>query len=62
MVTIFVRLDGETREVRAVDPAWLMSGSGASLWVDLMSPTPDESAILRTDFGFHELAIEDAIS
>ncbi|MGE5360339.1 MAG: magnesium/cobalt transporter CorA [Bacteroidales bacterium] len=62
MVTIFVRLNGQTREVSEVDPAWLTPGSGATVWVDLMSPTTDESAILRTAFGFHELAIEDAIS
>jgi magnesium transporter len=62
MVTIFVRLDGQTREVSEVDPAWLEPQSGAAVWVDLMSPTVDEAGILASVFGFHELAIEDAIS
>lgn len=32
------------------------------MWVDLESPTPDETRILSDVFGFHELSVEDAIS
>ncbi|MCX6357583.1 MAG: magnesium/cobalt transporter CorA, partial [Candidatus Aureabacteria bacterium] len=32
------------------------------LWVDLEDPTEDEIAILRNDFGFHPLLIDDCIA
>jgi magnesium transporter len=62
MVTIFVYRNGETTEVHDIEPAWLQPSSGAVLWVDLAAPDAQESAILATVFGFHELAIEDALS
>lgn len=62
MVTIFVYRNGETTEVHDIDPAWLQPSSGAVLWVDLAAPDAQESGILATVFGFHELAIEDALS
>ena len=62
MVTIFAHFNGETREVPEVDPAWVEPSSGAVVWVDLASPTAEEAAILDKVFGFHELAIEDAVS
>jgi len=39
-------------------PAIYESGN-VDLWIDLESPTPQESEILSTVFDFHELAIED---
>lgn len=48
--------------VETVDPAWLESGSGVWVWVDLDRPTPDEARILTDLFHFHELAVEDALS
>jgi magnesium transporter len=62
MLTIFVYRDGQTREVQEVDPAWIQPSSGVVLWVDLAAPDPHESAILAGVFGFHDLAIEDALS
>lgn len=32
----------------------------AVLWLDVEKPTPDEIDLLRREFGFHELALEDA--
>lgn len=62
MVTIFVYRGGEAREAEDVDRAWIDPSGGAVVWVDLMAPTAQEAAILDKVFGFHELAIEDAIS
>jgi magnesium transporter len=64
MVTIHVfdGATGEARQVNAVDPAWIQPDSRQVVWVDLAAPTPDEAEILSRVFGFHELAIEDAIS
>jgi magnesium transporter len=62
MITIFVSSNGQTREVQQVDSAWLEPSSGATVWVDLDSPDADESSVLARVFGFHELAIEDALS
>lgn len=62
MVTIFVSNGRETRRAEAVEPGWLVHGSGYYVWVDLQSPTEDEARILSEPFGFHELAIEDALA
>jgi magnesium transporter len=62
MVTIFVYRNGETIEGAKFDPAWLEPDSGALVWVDLAAPGTDEAALLASAFGFHELAIEDALS
>jgi magnesium transporter len=61
MVTIFVSNGRETRFADAVEPEWLIPKSGFFVWVDLQSPTEDEARILAEPFGFHELAIEDAL-
>jgi magnesium transporter len=61
MVTIFVSNGRETRRADHVEPAWLRPKSGYSLWVDLQCPTEEEARILADPFGFHELAIEDAL-
>ncbi len=68
MLTIFVHRNGETCQVQDVDPAWLQARSGAVVWVDLtiaegeQATASGEADILRRVFGFHELAIEDALS
>jgi magnesium transporter len=54
--------DGKLLTPTAVDPAWLRAESSALLWVDLCDPTPDEAAMLGGVFGFHELAVEDALA
>lgn len=40
----------------------LLAQSRGLLWVDLDSPTPEESKILEEVFNFHPLAIEDCLS
>jgi len=61
MVTIFVSNGRETRRADAVEPEWLLPKSGYSVWVDLQCPTEEEARVLAEPFGFHELAIEDAL-
>ena len=66
MLTIFVHRNGEVSQVPEMDPGWLQPQSGAIVWVDLTLPDGEqpvaEAAILRDVFGFHPLAIEDALS
>lgn len=62
MITVHKHEGGSTRCVDGVDPAWLLPESGAWVWVDLDSPTPEEARILADVFHFHDLAIEDALS
>jgi magnesium transporter len=45
-----------------VDPDWLRSERGAVVWVDFAAPTPQDASVLMSVFGFHELAVEDALS
>jgi magnesium transporter len=62
MVRILVHEHGVTSQVEAIDPAWIAAGSQATLWVDLVAPTPDEQRLLTDVFAFHPLAVEDALS
>jgi magnesium transporter len=61
MLTIYVSNGRETRRADEVEPEWLLPKSGYYVWVDLQCPTEDEARILSEPFGFHELAIEDAL-
>jgi magnesium transporter len=61
MITIYVSNGRETRLADGVEPEWLLPKSGYYVWVDLQSPTDEEARILAEPFGFHELAIEDAL-
>jgi magnesium transporter len=54
--------DGRVTRPARVDPAWLQPDSGVVLWADLCDPTPDEGRALHDVFGFHELAVEDALA
>lgn len=62
MITIYRNDGAVTQCVDQLDAAWLKSGSGVWVWVDLSSPTPDEARVLSDVFKFHDLAIEDALS
>ena len=62
MITVFVHQNGQTRLVDRVEPEWLDPASGAMLWVDLMAPGEAERQLLSEVFGFHPLAVEDAVS
>jgi len=61
MLNIFVSNGRETRRADAIEPEWLRPKSGHYVWVDMQCPTEDEARILHEPFGFHELAIEDAL-
>lgn len=54
--------DGQTRQVDAVDPAWLAPGASELVWVDIELPDPGAHHILQDVFQIHELALEDALS
>lgn len=62
MVSIFVHREGRTETATSIDRRWLNPASGAMLWIDLASPSIPESLILSDTFGFHQLAVEDAMS
>lgn len=62
MVSVYVHQRGETTCRDAVDPQWLDPASGATLWLDMSAPTPDEGRILADVFHFHPLSVEDALS
>src|SRR3990172_9556867 len=62
MITIFVHADGRTRRADRFDPAWLEPYPRCVVWVDLASPDAAEARVLSDVFGFHELAVEDALS
>jgi magnesium transporter len=62
LIKIYRHQEDTTDCVDRVDPGWLRPGSGIWVWVDLDTPTPEEGRILKDVFGFHELAVEDALS
>jgi magnesium transporter len=63
VINVYVHRNGDTQCVDRVEPAWLAPQSPATLWVDLVSPTAEESrTVLADTFHFHPLAIEDATS
>jgi magnesium transporter len=62
MVSVYVHENGATQCVDQVEPRWLDPSSGATLWVDLSEPAPEEGRILSDQFHFHPLAVEDALS
>jgi len=63
MITVYIYQNGETKKTDRVDPRWLDQGSGVTLWVDLVQPTPEEGQQLLADtFHFHPLSVEDALS
>lgn len=49
------------QELQIEDISEVIARTQGVLWVDLESPTDDETRILKDEFGFHELAIEDAV-
>ncbi len=42
-------------------PELLTLGPGDVLWVDLEDPTPEEADVLKTNFQFHPLSVEDTL-
>jgi len=62
MISIFLHRDGKTEQVTSIDRRWLNPAVGVYLWVDLAAPSIPESLILTDTFGFHPLAVEDAMT
>ncbi len=63
MLTALIK-SGDGRMMRATDPADLSAAFNdlsAQFWVDLSAPTEAEYALLKDLFGFHPLAVEDAV-
>ncbi|MGE3276161.1 MAG: magnesium transporter CorA family protein [Vicinamibacterales bacterium] len=56
-----MRRGGRTERVGRLDPAWLAPDSGVFAWVDIQRPDDDDARVLRETFGFHALAVEDAL-
>src|SRR6266498_4653230 len=40
----------------------LIQEEGQIVWLDIQDPTDDDVELLRTEFGFHELALEDVVA
>ena len=62
MIKILKHEAGITRQVEAVDPAWLLPDSAVLVWVALQDPSGPESKLLADVFHIHDLAIEDALN
>jgi magnesium transporter len=62
MISVIAFVDGRTRRVDAVDPAWLDAASTTRFWVDIILPEPDAARVLGEVMHFHELAVDDALS
>jgi magnesium transporter len=62
MRMLFSKMDGMvTREIDPAHCGRVIADPNNLAWVDLDCPTPAEIEVLRREFGFHELAIEDAV-
>ena len=61
MIRYFVHRGGRTELVDRLDPAWLLHDSGAVVWADVTEPTEADAAVMRDEFGLHELAVEAAV-
>lgn len=63
MHTVLVqRGGGPVEQAGTVDPRWLEPDAPEVVWVDIEAPTEADRALLADVFGFHELAVEDALS
>jgi magnesium transporter len=62
VLSIFLHKDGKTEPVSSIDRRWLSPAAGVYVWVDIAAPSIPESLLLTDTFGFHPLAVEDAMS
>jgi magnesium transporter len=53
--------DGAAREIDPSTIDELLRDHRSVLWLDVQDPTDDDIDLLRREFGFHELALEDAL-
>jgi magnesium transporter len=61
MTTYYVYKAGTVSQADQFDPAWLRPDSGVTVWADIQQPTAEDAETLRSSFGFHPLAVEDAM-
>jgi magnesium transporter len=61
LIRYFVHRGGRTGAVDRLDPVWLSAESGVVVWADVAEPAEDDAAVLRNDFGLHQLAVEAAV-
>ena len=54
--------NGFSKQVDLTKIDQLLTDKHCMLWLDVQDPTPDDMELLRREFGFHPLAIEDATS
>ena len=52
--------DGKVSQVEPSEIDRLLRGAGMPLWLDIQDPIAADIELLRAEFGFHELALEDA--
>lgn len=52
---------GGIREADLAEIDVLLKDERALLWLDIQSPGPEDAELLRAEFDFHELSIEDAL-
>ena len=62
MITVLVSEGGRTTRAAEIDPAWLAPGCPVVFWADISKPDATTRDLLAGFFGFHELAVEDALS
>lgn len=58
-LVVDAREQGLPAEVDVDQLGELLAGRGNQIWLDISDPGPDEVELLRREFGFHELALED---
>jgi magnesium transporter len=54
--------DGAAQEIDPRQIAELLAQQGNLLWLDVEDPTREDIELLRAEFAFHELALEDALT
>jgi magnesium transporter len=63
MITVKVQSDGavvdKPLDLHRISD--IIQDPAALIWIDVASPTPDDLDLLNEEFGFHHLALEDAI-
>jgi magnesium transporter len=62
VIEVYVHQDGVTSKAERVEPAWLDPSSKVTLWVDMVDPTAEDTALLNDTFKLHPLSVEDARS
>src|SRR3954451_3886099 len=53
--------DGSAPNVELADIDRVVGDKQSVLWLDIQDPTEADLELLRKEFGFHELALEDAL-